>query len=305
MRTALFFTMAAAALLLAGCSDDGNGEVDHWNGELLLCSGLVVQQARSDGTGVPPDTQIAEGQKVKVFVTKTTSGTNSAYGYTQDMTADGNGGLTGKTDMFYPENSGEGVNIRAYHPADAGTTFTVQTDQSGNDGKDYFASDLLYSAGKDYTRQKAAHSLSFTHQLCKLTYELTQGDGSPSLTNAKVQWLNVATACSFDASTGVVSETADDSKAIASVTPHSTYGAVVVPQTVTSSTPMLQVTLSTGGVLTYTPDADQKLESGKKYKYTIAVNLTGLTVTSTIDPWTSEKDKSGTATMGEPHESEK
>lgn len=295
MRTAVFMTMAAAALALAGCSNGENEEIDNWNGEIRLGSGLIVQQARSNNGDVP-DKQIAEGQTVKVFVTKKSSDTGTAYsGYTQEMTADGSGGLTGGTSMFYPE-SGEGVNIRAYHPADAGTTFTVKTDQSGNDDKDYFASDLLYSASQDYARQKEAHSLSFNHQLCKLTYGLTQGDGTPSLTNAKVQWLNVATACSFDTSTGVVSATADGSKAISSVTPHSTYGAVVVPQTVTSGTKMLQVTLADGGILTYTPDADQVLDGGNVYNYTITVNLTGLKVTSAITPWTSVS-KSGTATM--------
>ncbi len=59
---------------------------------------------------------------------------------------------------------------------------------------------------------------------------------------------------------------------------------------------MLQVTLADGGILTYTPDADQVLDGGNVYNYTITVNLTELKVTSAITPWTSVS-KSGTATM--------
>ena len=50
------------------------------------------------------------------------------------------------------------------------------------------------------------------------------------------------------------------------------------------------------GILTYTPDADQVLDGGNVYNYTITVNLTELKVTSAITPWTSVT-KSGTAVM--------
>lgn len=294
MKTILFMAIGAATMMLAGCSNDENESEDNWNGEIRLGSGLVVQQTRA-GNGIVPDTQIADGQTVKVFVAKKPSALASTYsGYTQDMTADGNGGLSG-TSMYYPED-GDGVSIRAFHPAGAGTTFTVRADQSGNGGKDYFESDLLYSAAKDYPRQKEVHSLSFDHQLCKLTYELKVGDGSPALDGATVQWLGMTTACNFDTSTGAVSAVTVDSENAQTITPHATYGAVVVPQTVTSGTQMLQVALADGGTLVYTPDEDQVLEGGKVYNYTITVNLTELKASSSVKAW-QPVAKTGTAVM--------
>ena len=281
-------TMAAATMILAGCNNDENEITDNWNGEIRLTSGVTVQQTRVNSTNVP-DTQIAEDEVVKVMVAKQSSDLHDYDGYTLDFKADGNGGLSSSTSMYYPA-SGMGVNIYAYHPANAAASFSVQEDQSVD--ADYYKSDLLYSKAKDYPRQKAAHSLTFVHKLCKVTYSLVQGAGSPDLTGATVKWLNVAKTINFTAATGAVATPAD----VTTITPHATYGAVIVPQTVNGGTKLLQVTLANGGVLYYTPSTDQVFEGGKKYNYDIIVNLSGLTVESTITDWTPV-GKTGDAEM--------
>ena len=288
MKAKLFMTMAAAMMILAGCSNDENEITDNWNGEIRLSSGVTVQQTRANSTNVP-DTQIAKDEVVKVMVAKQSSDLHDYDGYTLDFTADGNGGLSNPTSMYYP-TSGMGVNIYAYHPADAMVSFSVQENQSAD--KDYYKSDLLYSEAKDYARQKEAHSLTFVHKLCKVTYTLKSGTGSPDLTDATVKWMNVAKTIGFDAATGVVATPT----ITATITPHATYGAVIVPQTVSSGTKLLQVTLANGGVLYYTPDTEQLFEGGKKYNYDITVNLSGLTVESTITDWTPV-GKTGDAEM--------
>lgn len=288
MKAKLFMTMAAAMMILAGCSNDENEITDNWNGEIRLSSGVTVQQTRTNSTNVP-DTQIAADEFVKVVVTQQSGDSHNYAGYILDFTADGNGGLSNPTSMYYPA-SGMGVNIYAYHPADAAASFSVQENQSTD--KDYYKSDLLYSKAKDYARQKAAHSLTFVHKLCKVTYTLKSGTGSPDLTGATVKWLNVAKTIGFDAATGVVATPT----ITATITPHATYGAVIVPQTVSSGTKLLQVTLANGGVLYYTPNADQPFNGGKKYNYEITVNLSGLTVESTITDW-DPVGKTGVAEM--------
>ena len=280
--------MAAAMMILAGCSNDENEITDNWNGEIRLSSGVTVQQTRANSTNVP-DTQIAKDEVVKVMVAKQSSDLHDYDGYTLDFTADGNGGLSNPTSMYYP-TSGMGVNIYAYHPADAMVSFSVQENQSAD--KDYYKSDLLYSKAQDYARRKEAHSLTFVHKLCKVTYTLKSGTGSPDLTDATVKWMNVAKTIGFDAATGVVATPT----ITATITPHATYGAVIVPQTVSSGTKLLQVTLANGGVLYYTPDTEQLFEGGKKYNYDITVNLSGLTVESTITDWTPV-GKTGDAEM--------
>ena len=281
-------TMAAAMMILAGCSNDENEITDNWNGEIRLSSGVTVQQTRANSTNVP-DTQIAKDEVVKVMVAKQSSDLHDYDGYTLDFTADGNGGLSSSTLMYYPA-SGMGVNIYAYHPADAAASFSVQENQSVDE--DYCKSDLLYSKAQDYARRKEAHSLTFVHKLCKVTYTLKSGTGSPDLTDATVKWMNVAKTIGFDAATGVVATPT----ITATITPHATYGAVIVPQTVSSGTKLLQVTLANGGVLYYTPDTDQPFNGGKKYNYEITVNLSGLTVESTITDW-DPVGKTGVAEM--------
>ena len=281
-------TMAAAMMILAGCSNDENEITDNWNGEIRLSSGVTVQQTRTNSTNVP-DTQIAADEFVKVVVTQQSGDSHNYAGYTLDFKADGNGGLSNPTSMYYPA-SGMGVNIYAYHPADAAASFSVQENQSAD--TDYYKSDLLYSEAKDYARQKAAHSLTFVHKLCKVTYTLKSGTGSPDLTGATVKWLNVAKTIGFDAETGTV---ATPTTAV-TIIPHATHGAIIVPQTVSSGTKLLQVTLANGGVLYYTPDTEQLFEGGKKYNYDITVNLSGLTVESTITDWTPV-GKTGDAEM--------
>lgn len=282
MKTKLGWTLVTTLLVLAGCSNDENETIDNWNGEIRLVSGVTVQQTRANSVGVP-DMQIAEGQQVKVVVAKRSDDEKDYAGYSLDFTADGNGGLSNATPMYYPA-SGMGVSIYAYHPSNAAetATFSVQENQSADN--DYYQSDLLYSAKKDYTRQKDAHSLSFVHKLCKVEYELKQGTGTPNLTGATVQWLNVAKTIGFTPETGAV---ATPTGKVAAIIPHAKYGAIIVPQTVAASTKLLQVTLANGGKLYYTPDADQLFETGKKYNYTITVNLSGLSVKSEIKDWES------------------
>lgn len=282
-------TMAAATMILAGCSNDENEITDNWNGEIRLSSGVTVQQTRANNANVP-DMQIAADETVKVVVAKQGGDLHDYAGYTLDFTADGNGGLSNATPMYYP-TSGMGVNIYAYHPANAAASFSVQENQSAS--ADYYKSDLLYSAAQNYARQKKAHSLTFVHKLCKVTYTLKSGTGSPELTGATVEWLNVSKTIGFTAETGEVTTPTN----VTTITPHAICGAVIVPQTVTASTKLLQVTLANGGVLYYTPNADQVFDGGKKYNYVITVNLSGLTVKSTITDWESITDRTGNAEM--------
>ena len=287
MKTNLLLTLAAAATLLTACNNDQETDTT-WNGEIRLSSGVTVQQTRANSA---PDTQIASGQTVQVVVTKQAADDKTYAGYTQALTADGNGNFTGGSTMYYPE-SGKGVSIYAYHPASASASFVTNADQST--GTNYFNSDLLYSAATDYARQSAAHPLTFKHKLSKLTYTLVAGTGTPTITGATVKWKNVCNTIGFTAATGLLGSSATNPVAI---TPHATYGAIIVPQTVSANTALLEVTLANGGVLTYTPTDAQVFDTEKSYNYKITVNLSELEVTSSITPWTAVGERTGDAKM--------
>lgn len=304
MKRNLILTTTLVALLLAGCSNNDENETDTWNGEIRLSSGVNVLQTRTDA----PAEQIADGQNVGLFINDAI--TASAIGANLKYDADGNSSLTLNTsptqDTPYYPATGNAVSIVAYHPyqVDAEITsssafdFTVKADQS-TDAKAYHNSDLLHSSAKEYARQSTAHSLTFAHRLSKVVCTLTSGAGSPTIAGATVSIVNAQIKVSFKPSDGTFATTTSGGTQSAvtmnsSITSGS-YIAIVPPQTFAKGSQFLQVTLSSaagGGTLYYkipneSTDKDLVLAAGNVYTYNITVNLTALTVTSTITPWTA------------------
>lgn len=313
-------TMAAATMILAACSNDENEGMDNWNGEIRLSSGVTVQQTRT--TGIVPDTQIANGQEVGVFINDATlESATYDIGNNLKYTANGSGGLTladNQDAPYYPATGGS-VNIWACQPynSDASMTgdgfeFTVKTDQNNNSDKDYYDSDLLYSSKEEaYSRQKAAQSLSFKHQLSKVVCTLQSGTGGPTITGATVEIISAETKGTFKPADGSFA-TATTGGSTSNITMNSSitsgsYIAVIPPQTFAKGAKFLKVTLSEangGGTFYYTlpndnGDNDLVLAAHNVYTYTITVNLTGLTVTSSISEWEGidTNKKNGDAVM--------
>lgn len=316
MKTKLFYTMAAAAMIMAGCSNN-EIEVDNWNGEIRLCSGLEVQQlTRSTATGLQ-DTQIESGLKVGFFINEDVASDATAtttYPQNLEYTADGSGGFKGVS-VYYPQ-TGNGVNIYAYAPRQnalelTGTyDFTIQKDQSGNDG--YLASDLLwgqpmkptsagsatYETANPVARTKNNVNVTFKHLLAKVQVKLIPDNGSglnaDDLKGAKLEILGVKRGVSLNLTDGKIGDASGELIDVTAATypkdgtlsaDDLTAAAIIVPQAFSSSTKFMKVTLATGGELFYTLDQDLTLKSGYIYKYDITVKLTGLKVTSTVEPW--------------------
>lgn len=307
MNTRLFLILATAAIVLASCNKDEN-EKDNWNGEIRLASGVTVLQSRAVNADVP-DKQIAGDELIGVYV----NGVDGETAFTPyaniSAKADGNGLFSAySTTMYYPQ-SGNDVKITAYHPHDSGTDdeydFTVAKDQSVATA--YYAADLLYSAETTYQRSKTAHSLTFAHKLAKVVCTLAPGDGlnAGDLTGATVKIITPERAVKFNRKTGDI--TTASTSANSDNVKLGEYGAIVAPQTFARSTKFLKVTLPTGGELYYTLPADNDpdtqgdqdlvLAGGNVYTFNITVKLTGLTVTSTITPWTQITAVEGNATM--------
>lgn len=305
MKTRLFLILATAALVLAGCNKDEN-ESDNWNGEIRLASGVTVLQSRAVNADVP-DKQIAGDELIGVYVNGVDGETAFTPYVNISAKADGNGLFSAySTTMYYPQ-SGNDVKITAYHPHDSGTDdeydFTVAADQSVATA--YYAADLLYSAEATYQRSKTACSLTFAHKLAKVVCVLSAGDGTPDLTGATVEIITPERAVKFNRKTGDI--TTAGTSANSDNVKLGQHGAIVAPGTFTKSTKFLKVTLATGGELYYTlpadndpnTDGDQDLElaGGNVYTFNITVKLTGLTVKSTITPWTPITAVEGNATM--------
>ena len=314
MKKYLFF--AAAALALASCSNDEN-VLDNANEpvEIRLTSGLQVQTRTTHDL----DTKLKANEKVSVWVDD--AGKSTELYVKNELTADGSGNLSGGTAMYFP-STGNAVNIYAIHGnlTDYTTfwgvsqTHTVAQDQTSGEGNTgYATSDLVYVKKENVARTTQAVNLQFKHLLSKMEVVLVQGDGAPNI--SKVEILNTKLQATFtpDKANGcniTVGGNIDEgtknaitidngtTEAGSTSTNPTLNEAIIVPQTITAGTQLFRITTDNDGTLYYkVPESGVTFEGNKKYRYTITANLTGLTVTCSIDDWDSTTSASGNAEM--------
>lgn len=329
MKTILFVTMAAVALIAAGCSNDEGEPADNWNGEIRLSSGIEVQTRATHNL----DVALKAGEKVHVWVDD--AGNSSSLYENNEMTVGANkSDLSGGIAMYFPQ-TGNKVNIYALHTTSTylptnnsfptnELTHTVATDQQTTaSGTGYQGSDLVYAKLTEVERKSTATNLSFNHLLSKIEVVLKEGVGeSDFLTSEKINKVEILSTLpdakfTLTKESAAYGKNADKTDGIAitaggTATPITidkdvTDGseelneAIIVPQALDGSTtpvPFIQITLNSGGVFTYNLQTTTTFESGKKYKYVITANQTGLTVTSSISPWGSGTgDDNGKAEM--------
>ena len=126
-------------------------------------------------------------------------------------------------------------------------------------------------------------TLEFTHRTARVTIELKPGTGFTSVAGATVSLMSLS---------------ADNGNPTAIKTYNAsgnTYEALTAPQTVAAGKPFVKVELG-GGTFYFRPQNDVVLEAGSRYKYTVKVNATGLTLEGcTIGDWADGGGESGEA----------
>lgn len=303
-----------AGLALSGCSKEGDMADNNPGSEIRLTSSVQVQSR----AGTAPDTQIANGEKVAVYVDEAAA--TQLYG-NNVLTADGDGGFSGGTAMYFPA-SGNNVDIYAFHTnatlaKDFPTSIehSVADDQTGG----YVSSDLLYAVRKGVSRSTPEVDLTFYHLLAKVAVVLKPGAGmnATDLDGAVVTIESTYLKARFKPEKEDLTEQIVRSRMIepiettpAAITiPTATtadfssvarYGeGIIVPQSVEEGQPFIRVKLANGSILTYKLAYHTDFMSGWKYTYQITVNLTGLTATATIGDW-DKVEVNGDATIPDP-----
>ena len=281
-----FFALAALALSLAACTQDEQADDNRLpEGEfpvVIRATGLSVeatpQAAPSTRATVDGDWQgvqtvaLKMGDAVKEYTVTATD----ADGYKSAM-------LSSENNPHY-WTSRDPITVSAWWPLDD-TDITrmpavkVAEDQSTQEA--FAASDFI--AAIDQTVEFDEPKLTFTHRTARITVALKPGTGITSVAGATVSLMSLS---------------ADNENPTAIQTYYAsgnTYEALTAPQTVAAGEPFIRVELG-GGNFYFRPQNDVVLEAGNRYKYTVKVNATGLTLAGCeIGKWDDGGGESGAA----------
>ncbi|GHT64393.1 hypothetical protein AGMMS50239_22020 [Bacteroidia bacterium] len=250
-----FTALAAAAAILASCSQDDGVETRLIASLLTLSAQTDAPQTRATSNGT-----WTGGETVRVNVNGT------AY----DFTAATDGTLTCASRLW---NDYASVDAYAWYPA----SYSYPADQSaGIQAADFIHAEAVSGITKDnYATTK---KLTFRHKTAKVTATLTAGAGIANITGATVTLYGYTTA-NVNTATGALT-VSGGSNAIAPYQTSISCTALLVPRSYTNED-VLKVTLA--GKDYFWKPSSLNLEAGKSYTFDITVENSALTVTVTAN----------------------
>ena len=285
MRHRLFIPAATALLFaLAACTQDELADDNRLpEGEypvVIRATGLSVEAtplaAHSTRAAVDGDWQgvtsvaLKMGDAVKEYTVTASTDFKSAT-------------LSRENDPYY-WTSRDPITVSAWCPfdkADITQMPAVKVAEDQSKLADFQNSDFISAENRKVEFNNP--TLEFTHRTARVTIELKPGTGFTSVASATVS---------------LVSLSADNGNPTAIKTYNAsgnTYEALTAPQTVAAGKPFVKVELG-GGTFYFRPQNDVVLEAGSRYKYTVKVNATGLTLEGcTIGDWADGGGESGEA----------
>ena len=288
MRHRLFFPAATALLFaLAACTQDelvGDNRLPEGEYPVVIrATGLSVEAtplaAPSTRASVDGDWQgvtsvaLKMGDAVKEYTVTASTDFKSAT-------------LSRENDPYY-WTSRDPITISAWWPfdnADITQMPAVKVAEDQSKLADFQNSDFISAENRKVEFNNP--TLEFTHRTARVTIELKPGTGFTSVAGATVS---------------LVSLSADNGNPTAIKTYNAsgnTYEALTAPQTVAAGKPFVKVELG-GGTFYFRPQNNVVLEAGSRYKYTVKVNATGLTLEGcTIGSWADGGGESGAAELG-------
>ena len=286
MKRATIHTSAAIALLLglAACTQDELADDNR------LPEGEYPVVIRATGLSVEATPQAAPSTRATVDgdwqgVTSVALKTGDAVKeYTVTASTDFKSATLSRENAPHYWTSRDPITVSAWWPfdnADITQMPAVKVAEDQSQLADFQNSDFI--SAENQTVKFDDPTLEFTHRTARVTIELKPGTGFTSVAGATVS---------------LVSLSADNGNPTAIKTYNAsgnTYEALTAPQTVAAGKPFVKVELG-GGTFYFRPQNNVVLEAGSRYKYTVKVNTTGLTLEGcTIGSWVDGGGESGTA----------
>ena len=283
MRHRLFIPAATALLFaLAACTQDELADDSRLSKEeypiVIHATGLSVEAAPSTRASVDGDWQGVNSVALKIgdAVKEYTVTATDADGYKSAM-------LSRENDPYY-WTSRNPITVSAWWPldnADITQMPVVKVAEDQSKLADFQKSDFIAAENRKVEFNNP--TLEFNHRTARVAIELKPGTGFTSVAGATVSLVRLS---------------ADNGNPTAIKTYNAsgnTYEALTAPQTVAAGNPFVKVELG-GGTFYFRPQNDVVLEAGSRYKYTVKVNATGLTLEGcTIGSWVDGGGESGAA----------
>ena len=288
MRHRLFIPAATALLFaLAACTQDelaGDNRLPEGECPVVIrATGLSVEAtplaAPSTRAAVDGDWQgvtsvaLKMGDAVKEYTVTASTDFKSAT-------------LSRENDPHY-WTSRDPITVSAWWPfdnADITQMPAVKVAEDQSKLADFQKSDFISAENRKVEFNNPA--LEFTHRTARMAIELKPGTGFTSVAGATVSLVSLS---AYNGNpTAIKTYNASGN----------TYEALAAPQTVAAGNPFVRVELG-GGTFYFRPQNNVVLEAGSRYKYTVKVNATGLTLEGcTIGDWADGGGESGAAELG-------
>ena len=288
MRHRLFIPAATALLFaLAACTQDelaGDNRLPEGEYPVFIrATGLSVEAtplaASSTRAAVDGDWQGVTSVALKMG--------DAVKEYTVTASTDFKSATLSRENAPYYWTSRDPITVSAWWPfdnADITQMPAVKVAEDQSKLADFQNSDFISAENRKVEFNNP--TLEFTHRTARVTIELKPGTGFTSVAGATVS---------------LVSLSADNGNPTAIKTYNAsgnTYEALTAPQTVAAGKPFVKVKLG-GGTFYFRPQNNVVLEAGSRYKYTVKVNATGLTLEGcTIGDWADGGGESGAAELG-------
>ena len=285
MRHRLFIPAATALLFaLAACTQDelaGDNRLPEGEYPVVIrATGLSVEAtplaASSTRAAVDGDWQgvtsvaLKMGDAVKEYTVTASTDFKSAT-------------LSRENDPYY-WTSRDPITVSAWWPfnnADITQMPAVKVAEDQSKLADFQNSDFISAENRKVEFNNP--TLEFTHRTARVTIELKPGTGFTSVAGATVSLVSLS--ADNDNPTAIKTYNASGN----------TYEALTAPQTVAAGKQFVKVELG-GGTFYFRPQNNVVLEAGTRYKYTVKVNATGLTLEGcTIGNWVDGGGESGEA----------